>query len=278
MTVREIFDLRKQGRIEEAYDAIRARYAVYRGKYTTLCMFWTARDIFNMRMAAGRTEEARNLIEHDSELQLSAEVSGDGVKLSLLTHADRDLGLVSRLDDGGAISDAVQVTPVWADNGTYYKVTELLESETRANGGNLAIITKHKSPDAASSIHRIWADIYYLEDMSVLAVMDSLDRVATVHPDYAVIYLYRPEALAGFALSYNVSVNDTKVYHCSNNSSAEVKIYEPGEYTVWAKTESRSEVPLKVELGEEYYIECSVGMGAFVGRPVLRLIDSLPAE
>ncbi len=66
----------------------------------------------------------RNLIEHDSELQLSAEVSGEGVKLSLLTHVDRDLGLVSRLDDGGAISDAVQVTPVWADNGTYYRVAE----------------------------------------------------------------------------------------------------------------------------------------------------------
>ena len=66
----------------------------------------------------------RNIIEHDSELQLSAEVSGEGVTLSLLTHADRDLGLVSRLDDGGAISDAVQVTPVWADNGTYYRVAE----------------------------------------------------------------------------------------------------------------------------------------------------------
>ena len=66
----------------------------------------------------------RNLIEHDSELQLSAEVSGGGVTLSLLTHADRDLGLVSRLDEGGAISDAVQVTPVWADNGTYYRVAE----------------------------------------------------------------------------------------------------------------------------------------------------------
>ena len=66
----------------------------------------------------------RNLIEHDSELQLEAEASDSGVRLSLLTHVDRDLGLVSRLDDGGAISDAVQVTPVWADNGTYYRVAE----------------------------------------------------------------------------------------------------------------------------------------------------------
>ena len=64
----------------------------------------------------------RNVLEHDAELQLGAEVVGSGVTLSLLTHADRDLGLVSRLDDGGAISDAVQVTPVWADNGTYYRV------------------------------------------------------------------------------------------------------------------------------------------------------------
>ena len=61
MTIREVFELRKQGRIEEAYDAIRARYATYRGKYTTLCMFWTARDIFNLRIQQGRIEEAAKI-------------------------------------------------------------------------------------------------------------------------------------------------------------------------------------------------------------------------
>ena len=44
--------------------------------------------------------------------------------LSLLTHADRDLGMVSRLAEDGAISDAVQVSPVWADNGTYYRIAD----------------------------------------------------------------------------------------------------------------------------------------------------------
>ena len=42
MTVKEVFDLRKQGKIEEAYEAIRPMFAVHQGKYTTLCMFWTA--------------------------------------------------------------------------------------------------------------------------------------------------------------------------------------------------------------------------------------------
>ena len=61
MTVREIFDLRKQGKIEEAYEAIKPMYAVHKGKYTTLCMFWTARDVFNKRMAEGRIEEAAKI-------------------------------------------------------------------------------------------------------------------------------------------------------------------------------------------------------------------------
>lgn len=66
----------------------------------------------------------RNVLEHDSELVVDAETSGGGVTLSLLTHADRDLGMVSRLAEDGAISDAVQVSPVWADNGTYYRIAD----------------------------------------------------------------------------------------------------------------------------------------------------------
>ncbi|MBQ4417479.1 MAG: HAD-IC family P-type ATPase, partial [Butyrivibrio sp.] len=78
----------------------------------------------------------RNVLEHDAELQVAAEAAGSGVTLSLLTHADRDLGLVSRLPDGGAISDAVQVTPMWADNGTYYRV-----ADTFADGSQLVEVS-----------------------------------------------------------------------------------------------------------------------------------------
>ena len=58
MTVKEIFDLRRQGRVEEAYDAIRPMYAVHKGRYTTLCMYWTAIDILKKRLDEGRLDEA----------------------------------------------------------------------------------------------------------------------------------------------------------------------------------------------------------------------------
>ena len=63
MTVKDIFALRKQGKIEEAYEAIRARYATYRGKYTTLCMFWTAADVFKLRVQQERFYEATKIFQ-----------------------------------------------------------------------------------------------------------------------------------------------------------------------------------------------------------------------
>ena len=62
-TVKDVFDLRKQGRIEEAYEAIKPMYAVHKGKYTTLCMFWTAADVFKLRLEQGRHEEASKIYE-----------------------------------------------------------------------------------------------------------------------------------------------------------------------------------------------------------------------
>ena len=64
MTVQEIFELRRQGRVEEAYEAIRPMYKVHKGYYTSLCMYLCARDVFNIRFYEGRTDDARNLIEH----------------------------------------------------------------------------------------------------------------------------------------------------------------------------------------------------------------------
>ena len=63
MNVKDIFALRKQGKIEEAYDAIRPIYREHKGKYTTLCMFWVASDVFKLRLGQKRVEEAEKIYE-----------------------------------------------------------------------------------------------------------------------------------------------------------------------------------------------------------------------
>jgi len=63
MTVKEIFSLRKQGRVEEAYDAIRPMYRVHKGYYTSLCMYHCAKDVFHLRLAEGKIDEAEKIYQ-----------------------------------------------------------------------------------------------------------------------------------------------------------------------------------------------------------------------
>lgn len=68
MEVRDIFELRKEGRFEEAYKAIMQIYAFHQGPHTNLCMFWCTNDLFKLRMKEKKTDEARRLLYQLTQL------------------------------------------------------------------------------------------------------------------------------------------------------------------------------------------------------------------
>ena len=63
MEVRDVFELRKQGKIEEAYNAIRPMYAAHKGHYTTIAMFWIGVDVMRLRYQQRRLEEAYKIFQ-----------------------------------------------------------------------------------------------------------------------------------------------------------------------------------------------------------------------
>lgn len=73
MTVKEIFELRREGRIEEAYNAILLMYKVHHGKYTSLAMFWCAVDMMNLLLgkAVDSTEESLAALAEAEKIYLS---------------------------------------------------------------------------------------------------------------------------------------------------------------------------------------------------------------
>ena len=74
MTVKEIFELRKEGRVEEAYNAILPMYKVHHGKYTSLAMFWCAVDMMNLLLGK---------VVDSSENSLAALSQAEKIYLSL---------------------------------------------------------------------------------------------------------------------------------------------------------------------------------------------------
>ncbi len=61
MTVDEVYRLRRQGRIEEAYEAVRQLYAADKGPSTSTAMFWTATDVLKKRIEERKADEAKKI-------------------------------------------------------------------------------------------------------------------------------------------------------------------------------------------------------------------------
>ncbi len=100
---------------------------------------------------------------------------------------------------------------------------------------------------------------------------NTAESIPATHPDYAVIYFYRPGNYV--ATPYDVHLNDKVVYRSKNKTKTLVKVTEPGTYEIWGKTESRESITFKVELGKDYYVKSFVHFGAAIWRPSLETVD-----
>ena len=61
MNVNEVYELRRQGKIEEAYEVIREIYATDKSASVAKAMFWTAVDVLKKRVEENRMEEASKI-------------------------------------------------------------------------------------------------------------------------------------------------------------------------------------------------------------------------
>lgn len=153
----------------------------------------------------------------------------------------------------------------------YNIVLEKAKTETRKVGGNALKITKHSLPDMWSTCHRITADVLKVDNIGHYAVKADIDTILT-NGDYAILHVYRTGG-PGALVSYDLHLGDSTICRVKNNFCESIKINKEGLNSLWAKTESKSEIPIKIELGKAYYIRCGITMGAFVGRPKIEMID-----
>jgi len=90
--------------------------------------------------------------------------------------------------------------------------------------------------------------------------------------DYALLHVYRFRG-AGSLINYDLKLGDSTVCRIRNNFKTTLKIKKEGLNVIWAKTETKKELPIDVVHGKQYYLRCGIGIGAFVGRPTLEFVD-----
>ncbi|MBK8884482.1 MAG: hypothetical protein IPN67_19635 [Bacteroidales bacterium] len=163
--------------------------------------------------------------------------------------------------------------PGFASDCGWDVVIDKAKIEARKAGGNAIKITEHIPPSAlGSSCHRITAKILKVEN-SVLKPAAAIVDSSLLNADYAILHIYRYGGV-GALVSYDLHLGDTVICRVSNKWKKSIKIRKDGLNTLWAKTEAKEELPVNIKFGTEYYIRCSVTMGAFVGRPKLELVSN----
>lgn len=159
-------------------------------------------------------------------------------------------------------------------NCSWEVVVEKAKTEARIVGGNAIKIVEHTPPSLmGSSCHQITAKILKInkKDPNITLPLEVVDSTL-INADYALLYVYRHSGM-GSLVNYDLYLGDSVICRVSNKWKKALKIRKDGLNTLWARTESKAEVPINVKFGNEYYLRCSVGMGAFVGRPKLELVD-----
>ncbi len=152
-------------------------------------------------------------------------------------------------------------------------VIDYAKMEARKAGGNAIQIIEHTPPNPfGSSCHRILAKIYKMNKFDSIPTTVIIDS-ALWNVDYALLYIYRQSGM-GALVGYDLYLGDTFLCRVSNKTKKAIKIRNEGSFMLWARTETKEELPIQIKFGNAYYIRCGVSMGVFVGRPELNLIEN----
>jgi hypothetical protein len=137
----------------------------------------------------------------------------------------------------------------------------------------IMLMLGYSSPKAAAAT----ADTVIAQDTAIVLAYDTAENLS-VDDDYALMHFYRINSVVGAAIKYNVHLGDTVICRVGNRWKQTVKVDKEGLATLWARTESKIELPVDIKFGKEYYIRCSVKMGIVAGRPKLELVDNQTGE
>jgi len=162
----------------------------------------------------------------------------------------------------------------FSTNCSYEIAIESAKLEARKVGGNAIKIIEHKSPTAlGSTCHRLTARILKIENPEAYKQKESIDSLM-FKEGYAMLHIYRNSGI-GPLINYDLHLGDSTICRVENKWQKSLKISQTGLNTLWAKTEVKRELPIKIEPGKEYYIRCGITMGILVGEPSLELVGNV---
>ena len=71
-------------------------------------------------------------------------------------------------------------------------------------------------------------------------------------------------------------MNDTLIHKLKANTILGVKVYKEGKTFIAIDDDGKTEIPVKVNFGKEYFFKCEIKLGLMFGKPTIEAVS--PAE
>ena len=93
----------------------------------------------------------------------------------------------------------------------------------------------------------------------------------------ALIAFYREQRMAGAAIQFRVNENGQPIGSLTNGSVL-LRDLDPGNFTFSSQVVTGDSLSLTVEAGKTYFVQGTVRMGYFAGRPKFTVVDEAKAR
>ena len=97
-------------------------------------------------------------------------------------------------------------------------------------------------------------------------------EIPEVREGQAPIVFYREQRMAGAAIQFHVQQNSQPIGSLANGSVM-FRDVDPGQYGFTSQVITGDSLSLTVEAGKTYFVQVTVRMGVYAGRPKFTVID-----
>jgi hypothetical protein len=102
-------------------------------------------------------------------------------------------------------------------------------------------------------------------------------EIPEVKEGQALVVFYREQRMAGAAIQFHVQQNAQPIGALTNGSVI-IRDLDPGQYGFSSQVITGDSLSLTVEAGKAYFVQGTVRMGVYAGRPKFTVVDEARAR
>lgn len=165
----------------------------------------------------------------------------------------------------------------------YTEIINDFKEKSKELGANIIHVYDLKKPTSFDNCYKLKAKLYKSFDSNLITNINQYNNSRRIskldaNSDYAMLYLYRPKAIGGMVVKFDIYIDANNfITNLKNGKKTAYKITAFGLHKLTAINQKgqKKEFSINVEKGQEYYVRCGIDVAKPYGVAQFSLLDNI---